>query len=254
MRIATPARFFDSDLREDAHVTTPDCTYVFIPGAGGSGWSFSFVVAELERRGRRAIAVDLPAGDDRAGFDAYADAVVAAIGDRPRPVLVASSLAGFAAPRVCARVPVALVVLLNAMIPAPGETAGAWWEATGHAEARAEQAARDGRAVDDGDILGDFFHDVPPDVTAEAMAQGELRQSATPFGDAPLGTPWPDVPTRVLVGRDDRFFPAAFQRRVAQERLGIAADELPGGHLLALSRPGDLADRLERYWAEMASA
>jgi pimeloyl-ACP methyl ester carboxylesterase len=62
------------------------------------------------------------------------------------------------------------------------------------------------------------------------------------------------VPTRVLVGRDDRFFPAAFQRRVAQERLGIAADELPGGHLLALSRPGDLADRLERYWAEVAGA
>jgi pimeloyl-ACP methyl ester carboxylesterase len=232
-------------------VTTPDCTYVFIPGAGGSGWSFSRVVVELEQRGHRAIAVDLPAGDDEAGFDAYAEAVVTAIGARPRPVLVALSLGGFTAPRVCARVPVELVVLLNAMIPRPGETAGAWWEATGHAGAYAEQAARDGRTVGDGDVIADFFHDVPPDITAEAMAQGELRQSMAVFDDPPLDTPWPDVPTRVLVGRDDRFFPAAFQRRIAQERLGIAADELPGGHLLALSRPRELADRLERYGNEL---
>jgi pimeloyl-ACP methyl ester carboxylesterase len=61
------------------------------------------------------------------------------------------------------------------------------------------------------------------------------------------------VPTRVLVGRDDRFFPAAFQRRIAEERLGITPDELPGGHLLALSRPSELADRLERYWSEVAA-
>ena len=32
---------------------------------------------------------------------------------------------------------------------------------------------------------------------------------------------WPAVRTRILVGRDDRFFPAEFQRRVARERLGI---------------------------------
>jgi pimeloyl-ACP methyl ester carboxylesterase len=233
------------------HVTTREPTFVLIPGAGGSSFTFHRLVSELERRGRTAIAVDLPAGDDRAGFDAYAAAVVAAIGDRARPVLVANSLAGFTAPRVCERVPVELVVLLNAMIPRPGETAGAWWGATGHAEARAEQAARDGRVLDDADVIGDFFHDVPPEVTAEVMAQGELSQSATVFEDPPLDTPWPDVPTRVLVGRDDRFFPAAFQRRVAQERLGITPDELPGGHLVALSRPRELADWLERYWAEI---
>ena len=242
------------DRYERMHdVTMHDPTFVLIPGAGGSSFTFHRLVSELERRDRTAIAVDLPAGDDRAGFDAYADAVVAAIGDRVRPVLVASSLAGFTAPRVCARVPVELVVLLNAMIPQPGETAGAWWEATGQAEARAEQAARDGRVLDDADVIGDFFHDVPPDVTAEAMAQGELRQSATVFQDPPLDTPWPDVPTRVLVGRDDRFFPPDFQRRVAQSRLGITPDELPGGHLVALSRPRELADWLERYWAEVGN-
>ena len=60
-------------------------------------------------------------------------------------------------------------------------------------------------------------------------------------------TVWPDVPTRVLVGRDDRLFPADFQRRVARERLGIEADEIDGGHLLALSEPELVVGRLEAY-------
>jgi hypothetical protein len=55
------------------------------------------------------------------------------------------------------------------------------------------------------------------------------------------------VPTRFLLCRGDRFFPAGFMRRVARERLGITADEMGGGHLPALSRPRELADRLEAY-------
>jgi hypothetical protein len=45
--------------------------------------------------------------------------------------------------------------------------------------------------------------------------------------------------------RDDRFFPLDFQRRVVGERLGIPAEEVPGGHLVALSRPAQVAARLE---------
>ena len=50
---------------------------------------------------------------------------------------------------------------------------------------------------------------------------------------------------------DDRFFPAAFMRRVVRERLGIVPDEIDGGHLPALANPKALADRLERYRAEL---
>jgi pimeloyl-ACP methyl ester carboxylesterase len=60
---------------------------------------------------------------------------------------------------------------------------------------------------------------------------------------------WPDVPTRVLICRDDRLFPTGFLRRVARERLGITPDEIDGGHTPALSRPHELADRLEAYAA-----
>lgn len=99
--------------------------------------------------------------------------------------------------------------------------------------------------------LEEFFHDVPAEVIAEALAAGEQPQSDTPFGEPfPLAR-WPQVPTRVLVARDDRFFPAAFQRRVARDRLGIAAEEIPGGHLVALSRPTELADRLHATWTAL---
>jgi pimeloyl-ACP methyl ester carboxylesterase len=63
---------------------------------------------------------------------------------------------------------------------------------------------------------------------------------------SPLKT-WPDVPTRVLLCRDDRLFPPSFLRRVAEERLGIPPDEIDGGHTPALSRPKELAERLEAY-------
>jgi pimeloyl-ACP methyl ester carboxylesterase len=225
-------------------------TYVLIPGAGGEAWYWHRLVAELERRGRRAVAVDLPAGDDRAGWTEYADAVVVAAAGVGSPVLVAQSMGGFTAPLVAARLPARLLVLVNAMIPRPGETGGAWWENTGQPKARAELAVVQGRVVgDDIDVTVDFFHDVPDDVTAEAMRRGDPPQSMTPFSRPWPLDGWPGVPTRVVAGRDDRLFPLEFQRRVAQERLGLPVDEVPGGHLVALSRPVELADRLEAYTA-----
>lgn len=80
---------------------------------------------------------------------------------------------------------------------------------------------------------------------------GGRDQSGTPFATPWPLERWPSVPTRVLQGRDDRFFPVEFQRRVVPERLGITPDEMPGGHLLALSRPEELAARLEAYRAEL---
>lgn len=70
------------------------------------------------------------------------------------------------------------------------------------------------------------------DQTATATASYTLR-----FDDPPTGS-------------NDRFFPVEFQRRIARERLAISIEEMPGGHLVALSQPSELADRLEAYAAE----
>ena len=222
-------------------------TFVLVPGAGGDAWFWQPLVEELDQRGIPAVPVDLPAGDENAGLADYADTVLDAIADVTAPlVVVAHSLGGFTGPVVCARRPAEMLVLVNAMIPLPGETAGEWWDATGQAAARLRRAEAEGRTVTD-DPFDDFFHDVPADLVAAALRRPEPRQSDRTFVD-PIGIDaWPDTPTRVIVGADDRFFPADFQIRVSEERLGITPDVIPGGHLVALSQPVALADRLIGY-------
>ena len=215
-----------------------------VPTRGTGTWSFP----NCDARGHDVVAPDLPCDDDTAGFSEYADVVVEAIGDRTDLVVVAQSLGGFTAPLVCTRVPVALLILVAAMVPVPGESPGDWWANTGWEQARRRQAERDGRPTDgDFDPVVEFFHDVPPEVVTEAFARGVREQSGTPFEKPWPLEAWPDVPTRFLLCRDDRFFPADFMRRVVPERLGITPDEMDGGHLPALSRPRELADRLEAY-------
>ena len=222
--------------------------YVLLHGAGSDAWYWHLVAPELRARGHDVVAPDLPCDDDSAGLAEYTDVVVDAIGERRDLVLVAQSMAGFTAPLVAARVPVRVLVLVAAMVPLPGESPGDWWAHTGWEPARREQAQRDGRSVDgDFDAMDEFLHDVAPEVAAELMARGQRPQSGTPFEKPwPLDA-WPDVPTRFLLCRDDRFFPAAFMRRVVRERLGITPDEIDGGHLPALARPRELVERLEAY-------
>jgi pimeloyl-ACP methyl ester carboxylesterase len=83
------------------------------------------------------------------------------------------------------------------------------------------------------------------------LRRGRGQSEARLHEPSPLEA-WPDVPTRVLIGRDDRLFPAPFLRRVAHERLGITPDEIDGGHTPALSHPTALADRLDTYLGQLA--
>jgi pimeloyl-ACP methyl ester carboxylesterase len=209
-------------------------TFVLIHGAGSDSWYWHLVSPRLGALGHDVVAVDLPCDDDAAGLEEYADAVLEATGDRRDVVLVAQSLAGFTAPLVCGRLPVVLMVLVAAMTPRPGEAPGAWWANTGH------------QFPEPFDPQAVFAHDVPPALAAESLLHVRA-QSSTPFEKPwPLAA-WPDVPTRFLLCRDDRFFAAEFQRRVVQERLGIVPDEMEGGHLPALAHPDDLVQRLEGY-------
>ena len=212
-------------------------TYVLIHGAGSDAWYWHLVEPRLRTRGHDVVAVDLPCDDDSAGFEEYADAVIHAVGDREDVVLVAQSLGGFTAPLVCDRLDVRLIVLVAAMVPRPGEAAGEWWTNTGH------------EFPDPFDPEVVFTPDLAPELAA-ASAEHVHPQSGTPFERPwPLDA-WPDVPTRFLLCRDDRFFPADFLRRVVRERLGIEPDEMSGGHLPALAHPDELVEWLERYRGE----
>ena len=217
-------------------------TFVLIPGAGGTAWYWHRVVPLLREAGPEAIAVDLPGDDPTAGLPEYADLVASAIGSRDNVVLVAMSLGGFTAPLVAAKVPVSAMVFVNAMIPRPGETAGEWWDDTGWSDARAAAAELGGYSTEF-DLAVYFLHDVPPDIAA-AGEPYQRPEADVAFGSACDFSAWPPIPIRVVAGADDRFFPLAFQLALARDRLGLEADVLPGGHLIALAHPAELASYL----------
>jgi pimeloyl-ACP methyl ester carboxylesterase len=211
---------------------------VLIHGAGSDSWYWHLVAPKLAARGHDVVAVDLPCDDDRAGLKEYADTVVDAVGNGRDVILVAQSLAGFTAPLVCDRLLVTLLVLVAGMVPRPGESPGDWWANTGH----------EFPEPFDPEVV--FTHDLSPELAAASL-EHVREQSGTPFEKPwPLDA-WPEVPTRFLLCRDDRFFPAEFQRRVVSGRLGLTPDEMGGGHLPALARPDELVERLEAYRAEL---
>jgi pimeloyl-ACP methyl ester carboxylesterase len=104
--------------------------------------------------------------------------------------------------------------------------------ATAAVEAREQAAARRGYATEFD--VGTYF--LPCH-----------RTCWTVFGEPCRFERWPNIPIHVLAGRDDRFFPIEFQRRVARERLGKEVEEISGGHLLGLSNPEGLTERLLAY-------
>ena len=202
-----------------------------IHGGGSSAWDWHLVVPELRERGHDPIAVDLPTEDASAGWWDYADAVVEAVGDRSDLIVVGHSMGGFTVPLVAARRPVKLLVLVAGMIPAPGESFNDWWTNAGYEESGCDDV---------------FYHDVPPELAAEAQRREHGQADKVLAEHWPLES-WPEVPTKYLLCRHDRMFPVGWARRHARERLGIEADEMDGGHYISLARPGELAERLDEY-------
>ncbi|WP_341716378.1 alpha/beta hydrolase [Micromonospora sp. FIMYZ51] len=209
-------------------------TFVLIHGGGGSAWDWHLLAPELAGRGHEVVVPELPIGDDTAGFAEFRETVVKAIGDRSDLVVVGQSYGAFTAPLIADRLPVRLIVLLTPMVPKPGERPSEWWDNTGYrgTEGLTEQEQ--------------FFDGVPAEVVAEAAAHVRQQVSAEWNEPWPLAA-WPAVPTKVLIARDDRFFPAEFQRRVAADRLGVVPDEIDGCHAVTLSHPRQLAEQLTAY-------
>jgi pimeloyl-ACP methyl ester carboxylesterase len=226
-------------------------TIVLIAGAGGDSYYWHLVAPRLEERGWEVIAPDLPAADDSAGIPEYADAVMEAVGDRRDVAVVAQSLGAYTAVEVAERMPVALIVFVAAMIPAPGETSGEWWEATGQPAAQQALDLREGRDPDAPfDVMMTFLHDVPRDVIERLLERGDPPQSGRPFESGNLATTWRTIPTRVIAGSRDRLFPIDFMRSLSRERAGVDPVEIDSGHLVALAKPQELADTIAAFVSE----
>jgi pimeloyl-ACP methyl ester carboxylesterase len=170
--------------------------------------------------------------------------VLDATGSSRNLVVVAQSAGAFTAPLVCEKSAVELLVLVAGLVPKPGEAGKDWWTNTGYEPVRGDWS---------GDEAATFYHDVTPKLAAEALRRGRT-QSDTPSQQPWPMTHWPAVPTRFLLCRDHRLLPADFLRRVVRERLGIVPDEIDGGHCVALSRPKELAQRLDGFYRSVSSS
>jgi pimeloyl-ACP methyl ester carboxylesterase len=212
----------------------PIATFVLIHGGGGSAWDWHLVEPELQAHGHEAVAIDLPSDDATAGWTEYTDIALEAGAGRANLIVVGHSLGGFTAPLVAARAHVDAIVLVAAMIPAPGELFSDWWENVGYQPSGYDDL---------------FYHDVPPALAAEAKRRERDETSRALSEPWPLAA-WPDTPTRYVLCRNDRMFVESWARGHARERLGIEADAVDGGHYVTLSRPRELAARLAAYAAD----
>jgi pimeloyl-ACP methyl ester carboxylesterase len=224
-------------------------TFILIHGAGDAGWYWHLVEPELRAHGHDAIAPDLPADQDSLTLDDYADAAISATANRDDVVVVGQSFGGFTATLVADRLQARGLVFLAGMVPVPGERPGDWWRNSDYSEAVREQARLDGGLTGNPDPYICFYQDVPRDLAEEALGRERDHPSeaamAQPFPLKAL----PDVPSKFVVCTKDRFFPAGFMRRLAEDRLGITPDEITAGHCVALSRPKELAALLVSYVA-----
>ena len=219
---------------------------VLVHGSYHGAWCWDLLVPELERRGHRAITVDLPISDPLAGASDYADVVVGAIERDSEPVVLGHSMGGLVIPLVAARRPVRRLVFLAAMLPRPGVTLADQRKAEPMDGLVPPTTAEFTGLGDDVWMIGPntatelFFHDAPPDVAA--FATSRLRPQAYRFMNEPSPLlAWPEVDRDYIVCRDDRALNPAWGRAAARDRLGVEAVEIDGGHSPFLTRPAELA-------------
>jgi pimeloyl-ACP methyl ester carboxylesterase len=207
-------------------------TIALIHGGGDSASSWGPVFLQLRELDHTPVAIDLPIEDPNASWPEYADAVAASVRNKSNIVVVAHSLGGFTAPLVCERVAVRQLILVAAMLPTPGALAGNYWSDAGYGALEFDEET--------------FYHDLSPEARARAK-RAERAQADKPMSDPWPLTAWPNVPTRFLLGRNDRALPAAVTQRVVRDRLGIDADEIDAGHCVQLAKPVELAKRIHEY-------
>jgi len=245
-RVAIAAAQAVAGIREGQGMTD----FVLVPGAGGDSFGWHRVLPILQASGARAVAVDLPATDEAAGIAEYADAVVSEARGLDDIVLVAHSMGTYASVVAAERLNARALIFVAGMIPAPGETAGAWWAGSGQTAAQRANDVAEGRDPDQFDEQESFWHDVPLDIVAKFVARGPRPQAQRPFDDTWSATRWQTLPIAVVAAEHDRLFPLPFMRRLSRERLGVEPALVRSGHWPSLAAPGELARTLLKIGSE----
>jgi pimeloyl-ACP methyl ester carboxylesterase len=228
-------------------------TFALIHGAWHGAWCWGRLLGPLRDRGHEVVVPELPSEDPELGLVDYGDTIDAALGDADDVVLVPHSLGGLVGPVVATRRPLRALVYLNALVPEPGMS----FSEQLSAETEPVLLFEGGRIVDD----HGRSHWPDPDATARIMypdlspedgrwAAERLRPQAQRSQAEPSPASPEGLRVESIIGVNDRVVSPEWSRRVARERLGVDAVELPGGHFPMLTHPELLADALAQLDSE----
>ena len=227
-------------------------TFALIHGAWHGAWCWDPLIPELERRGHRAVAVDLPCDDPAATTMDNAQLVADSLADATDAddvVVVGHSLGGITAVVVPLLRPVRRVVLLAALVPRPGRPLGDVMASepdttTEEFSAVPRHVGEHGAVWWDPAVAASFFYQACDPATAQ-WAASKLRTQVwtTSREPCPLDK-WPDCELTSIICTEDELLTPAWSRRIARDVLGIEPVELPGGHFPMLAIPSQLADAL----------
>jgi pimeloyl-ACP methyl ester carboxylesterase len=226
-------------------------TFALVHGAWHGAWCWERLAPELEARGHRVVAPDLPCDDPNATFETYAEVVLRALEREGEDVvLVGHSLAGNTIPLVAAQRPVRRLVYVCALIPKPGLSFEEQMASEPDTLVRGHQKGlsapdEQGRSrwEDEAAARRTFYADC--DEADARWAFEHLRpQARAAYGVACPLEAFPPEPRTYVVCTEDRIVNPERARRVARGRLDAELVELPGSHSPFLSRPKALADVL----------
>jgi pimeloyl-ACP methyl ester carboxylesterase len=217
--------------------------FVLIHSTGQSARGWDRLIDELEARGARANAVDLPNDQPELLAQDYASFLAERYGGLEKPIVVAHSGSGPLLPAAATTLGAIRQVWLAAWVPHPSLS---FME---DARAHVEEAFDPGwvgqdPTVDDEAALQFVYHDC--DAETQAWALGTRRPffpEAVYNEHVPLASA---IPSTYILALEDRTIRPEWQRQMALERLGVAPIELPGGHCPNVSRPAELAEILRR--------
>jgi pimeloyl-ACP methyl ester carboxylesterase len=220
--------------------------FVLVHGAWHGAWCWEKVIPELEARGHTAVAMDMPIDEESAGWDEYADAVTASIGDTTDDVvLVGHSMGGFVIPVVAERRPVSRCVFLAAALPVDES----FFALLASNPQMFELGFDTLVANEDGstswrreDAIDAFYADVPRS-EAEAAYERLRPQFMSRGGDSFPITSFPNAPSTYIVCSQDRAVSADWGRQTAAS-VGMDLVEMDSSHSPFLSKPSELADIL----------
>ncbi len=224
--------------------------FVLVHGGlhGASCWDL--LRPELEARGHRTFAMDLPIDRPNVWMDDYGEAALAAIDGKAADdaILVGHSMGGMVIPRMAAKRPKARLAFLCAGFAHTTE------------EERLETLAMTTRdffgwliADEQGRVtmskenaIAAFYGDVAPDIADRAVA-GLRPQWAEAFGNVRPVAPYASNVTQVIYTTGDRIIDPAQHVAIAKARFGhVTPVALPGAHSPFLSHPAALAAILDR--------